>query len=199
MRAMRNKQGWMAALILAAIAASGCGEFVRQGRSPSQLVITSILTIRGTGTTPTTGFGSGPLLSDVPAAGETTFNDFGQVTLRVIRRDPLDPVAATDVNRVTVTRYRVSYRRSDGRNEPGVDVPRAFDGATTMTVASGAEAAMVFELVRHVAKLEAPLSVLGSSPVVLTTVADVTFFGHDQAGNEVSATGAVQINFANFN
>ncbi len=37
-----------------------------------------------------------------------------------------------------------------------------------------------------------------NSFVVLTVIADVTFYGRDQAGNAVSATGSVQINFANF-
>jgi hypothetical protein len=26
----------------------------------------------------------------------------------------------------------------------------------------------------------------------------VTFYGHDQAGNEVSATGSIQVDFGNF-
>ena len=60
-------------------------------------------------------------------------------------------------------------------------------------------ARLSIELVRHVAKLEAPLFVLGSSPEVLTMVAEVTFYGRDQAGNDLSASGNVQINFANFN
>ena len=30
-------------------------------------------------------------------------------------------------------------------------------------------------------------------------VAEVTFYGRDQAGNDLSASGNVQINFANFN
>jgi hypothetical protein len=195
------KRGGAAAVLLAAMLSSGCGEFVRQSQSPSQLVIVSILTARGTGTVATT-FVNGPLLSDVPAPGETTFNDFGQATLRVILRDPgtaAIPTAASDINDVTITGYRVVYRRSDGRNTPGVDVPRAFDGAVTFTVRPGATGVGVIELVRHVAKLEAPLAILGTSTVVLTIVADVTFFGRDQAGNELSATGNVQVNFANFN
>jgi hypothetical protein len=53
--------------------------------------------------------------------------------------------------------------------------------------------------VRHVAKLEAPLAFLGRTPEVLTMLAEVTFYGRDQAGNDVTANGTVQINFANFN
>ncbi|MCK7469888.1 MAG: hypothetical protein MZU95_03085 [Desulfomicrobium escambiense] len=42
--------------------------------------------------------------------------------------------APTPVNSVTVTRYHVAFKRSDGRNTPGVDVPYAFDGAATGTI-----------------------------------------------------------------
>ena len=41
-------------------------------------------------------------------------------------------------NFITVTRYHVEFRRTDGRNTPGVDVPYAFDGAGTVTVAESA-------------------------------------------------------------
>ena len=78
-------------------------------------------------------------------------------------------------------------------------MPHPIDGAVTFTVRVDQTAAGVIELVRHVAKLEAPLAALVNSSVVLTTIAEVTLYGHDQAGNELSASGNVQINFANFN
>jgi hypothetical protein len=46
--------------------------------------------------------------------------------------------------------------------------------------------------------MEPPLATLKSSNVVLTVIADVTLYGRDQAGNEVSTTGSVQIKFADF-
>ena len=201
MRAKLFIRGGAAAVLVAATLSSGCGEFVRQSRSPSQLVIVSILTAPSTsGTVPTT-FGNGPLLSDV-LTGSTVFDDFGQVTLRVILKDPGapgTPTAPSVLNDVTITRYRVTYSRSDGRNTPGADVPYPIEGAVTFTVRVDQTAAGVIELVRHVAKVEAPLAGLSNSLVVLTTIADVTLYGRDQAGNELSATGKVQINFANFN
>ncbi len=57
-------------------------------------------------------------------------------------------------NEVTINRYRVVFRRSDGRNTPGVDVPYGFDGAATGTIPSGGTLTLGFEIVRHVAKLE---------------------------------------------
>ena len=88
------------------------------------------------------------------------------------------------------------YRLLNGRNTPGVDVPHPVRGALTLTVPTGGLGTGVFELVRHIAKVEPPLGAIGT--VVLTTIADVTFYGRDQAGNRVSTSGSVQINFANF-
>ena len=77
-------------------------------------------------------------------------------------------------NEVTVTRYRVTYRRSDGRNTPGVDVPYAFDGAATGTIPSGGALTLDFELVRHVAKEEPPLAQLASNPTIISTITEIT-------------------------
>ena len=193
-----------AAVVVAAVLSSGCGDVARGSRSPSQLVIDSLLTAQGAGGAVPTTFVNGPLLSDVSANG-IVFNDFAQATLRVILRDPGPsgtPTAPSSLNDVTITRYTVTYMRSggpNGQNTPGVDVPHPIDGAVTFTIGAGQSAAGVVELVRHVAKLEAPLAVLVSSPEVLTMLAELTFYGRDQAGNDVSATGTVQVNFANFN
>ncbi len=196
-----------AVVLVATVLSSGCGEIARGSQSPSQIVIDSLLTARGTGVATPTTFVSGPLLSDVPNrfAGQTAFDDFGQATLRVILRDPGPPGAPTapsSLNDVTITRYTVTYSRSgspNGQNTPGVDVPHPIEGAVTFTIGAGRSATGVFELVRHVAKVEPPLAALGGGNDVLTMLAEVTFYGRDQAGNDVLATGIVQVNFANFN
>jgi hypothetical protein len=91
----------------------------------------------------------------------------------------------------------VVYRRADGRNTPGVDVPFPFDSGVTVTVtADGGSTG--FEIVRSVAKLESPLRALKDNPDMISTIAEVTFYGHDQAGNDLSATGMIGVNFANF-
>ena len=51
-----------------------------------------------------------------------------------IQGTPATAAAPTPLNQVTFTRYRVVYRRTDGRNAPGVDVPFPFDSAVTFTV-----------------------------------------------------------------
>ena len=101
---------------------------------------------------------------------------------------------------MTITRYHVSYRRADGRNVQGVDVPFAFDGATTVTVQGGGTASVGFELVRNIAKEESPLVQLGQpfNGTIITTFADVTFYGADQVGNDINVTGSIQVDFGNF-
>jgi hypothetical protein len=52
--------------------------------------------------------------------------------------------------------------------------------------------------VRHAAKEESPLVQLQSSPTIITTIAEVTFYGTDRVGNDVSVTGSIQVDFGNF-
>ena len=126
----------------------------------------------------------------------TYFSDPGSVTLRLSSKDI--SVAPTTNNEVTITRVHVAYRRADGRNVQGVDVPFAFDGATTGTVPASGTLTLGFMLVRNDAKLESPLVQLQSNGIIITTIADVTFYGRDRVGNDVSVTGSIQIDFGNF-
>ena len=131
----------------------------------------------------------------------TVFADPGRVELRVALKDvgqPGSPTSPTDNNAVTITRYRIWYQRSDGRAVPGVDVPFAFDGAATVTIDASGSAALAFELVRVQAKHEAPLRNLrgGGGALAISVVADVTFYGRDTVGREISAAGPISVVFA---
>ena len=205
MRSISRSIG-LAALV---IATGSCGDVVRQGRSPVYLVIATLQAAQGNHPT---ALGSN-LLSDVltivTTGGvcsqanpcPTIFNDVGSVTLRLALKDigtAANPTTPTTNNEVTITRYRVTYRRADGRNEPGVDVPFAFDGAATATVPSSGTLTMGFEIVRHVAKQESPLAQLVTNGSIITTLADVTLYGKDRVGNDISVTGTIQIDFGNF-
>src|SRR6185437_13935271 len=116
---------------------------------------------RGTSTT----FGS-VLQSDVLNVDPTTHvesiaADGGQAVFKLAMKDPgssASPNAPSTNNFITITQYHVEYVRSDGRNVQGVDVPFAFDGAVTTTVAGSATVG--FTLVRLQAKQEAPLTAL---------------------------------------
>jgi hypothetical protein len=80
-----------------------------------------------------------------------------------------------------------------------VDVPYPFDGAITLTVGTTVVSASL-NLVRIQAKQEAPLQALinGGGANVISTIARVTFWGRDQNGREVSVTGDIGVNFADW-
>jgi hypothetical protein len=124
------------------------------------------------------------------------FADLGQATLSLAMKDVT--VTPTSNNQVTITRYTVTYSRSDGRNAPGVDVPQPFDGALTMTLAPNSASSVSFELVRHAAKEESPLVQLIVNPNIITTIATVTFYGQDLVGNAITATASMVVEFGNF-
>ena len=187
-----------------------CGDVVRQGRAPVFLVIDRLEASRGG---PNESEFVGTLFSDVitnvttPAPCTeaspcpTVFADSGRVTLRLVPKDlgtATAPSVISTNNEVTIQRYRVSYKRGDGRNSPGVDVPYGFDGGVTGTVAATGSVVLTFELVRHIAKSEAPLVQLKINPAIIATIAEVTFYGVDRVGNEVTASGNVLIEFGNF-
>jgi hypothetical protein len=198
------------ALAALASAVTSCGDVVRDGRSPVFLVIDTLQGIRGGATA---GTPAGNLVSDVitlvttPAPCTTAspcptiFGDSGQAVLRAPLKDVgtvTNPTSPTTNNEVTITRLRVDYIRADGRNVPGVDVPYGFDGAATGTIGVGGTLTLSFVLVRNTAKSESPLVQLQGNGTILTTIARVTFYGQDRVGNEVSATGLIQVDFGNF-
>ena len=139
--------------------------------------------------------------SDVATNG-LVVEDEGRVLLALALKDPGTadlPSRPTSANFVTVTRYRVRYVRADGRSTPGVDVPYAFDGGMTFTVGPDGGVSR-FVLVRAQAKREAPLATLrnGGGAIALSTLAEVTFVGRDQAGHDVTVTGLIGVNFADW-
>jgi hypothetical protein len=179
-------------LLLAGLLAS-CGELTRQGTASSYLIVMSLQAASGADP----GAFGGTLSSDVITVVDdvpTVFSDPGNVTFRLGLKDPAG--AVSPANWITVERYTVAYTRTDGRNTPGVEVPYPIDGAVTATVSADAE--IGFTIVRIQAKLEAPLKALASGGPPISTIAEVTFYGHDQTGRAVSVTGRIGVTFANF-
>lgn len=198
----------LAGLVVLASSVS-CGDVVRQGRAPVFLVIDSMTATRGGGAAQLGNVLQSDVITNVIAPAPctatapcpTVFSDNGTVVLRLSPKD----VATAGVgnapstnNQVTINRYKIVYRRTDGRNTQGVDVPYAWEGAATVTVPATGTATLSYELVRHTTKQEPPIVQLISSPTIITTIAEVTFYGRDQVGNDISATGSIQVDFGNF-
>jgi len=187
------------------LASTSCGsELLRTGRAPVYLVVVNTSASSSNG-----GAATAFLQSDVqtivdstvngqPTKVPTIYSDNAVVTLRV---DPKNPsVDTTLINAVTLTRYHVNFRRTDGRNTPGVDVPYPIDGGLGVTINAGETQDVAFEIVRHQAKLEPPLrNLVGVGGLgFISTIAEITFFGRDQNGNEVTATALMDVQFGDF-
>jgi len=114
---------------------------------------------------------------------------------------------------ILINRYMVRYFRTDGRNVEGVDVPYSISGglATAVDVdLTDKNVTIPIEVVRAQAKLEPPLRNLrglvtsptsanvGGTALVITVIAEITIYGHQISGEDVSATGQVQIDFGDF-
>jgi hypothetical protein len=206
-----NKAVWGAGIRFATavglgLATVSCGSLTTQGTASSYLIIKSL---EGASGADDGKFGT-HLSSDVLTVVEesnTYFSDPARVEFSLGLKDPGSPTspnAPSQNNFITVDRYRVRYIRSDGRNTEGVDVPYAFDGAFTATVSGDTSSGFI--LVRNQAKQEAPLKALACqtrglcnfNPVVISTIAEVTFYGHDQTGREVSTVGKIGVSFGDF-
>ena len=148
---------------------------------------------------------SNVIQSDVLSVDSTTgatviFADMASAALRAYLLDP-DPILGTSqYNSIIVTRYIVSYFRSDGKNREGIDIPYSFEGYINEQIDANQVVDISFVIVREVAKAEPPLVDLsiGRSDGVLEVTAKVEFFGHDLTEREVKATAYISIFFANY-
>ncbi len=187
-----------ALLAILVLASASCGEMTRQGTASSFLAVETLEAASGA----EPGEFGGDLASDVITVVNgtpTAFADIARVNFVLMLKDPGTvnvPNSPGPNNAITIDRYHVQFIRADGRNTPGVDVPYPFDGAFTLTVFDRAEAA--FTLVRVQAKREAPLSGMVNNGIRLSTIAEITFYGHDQTGREVSTVGRIGVNFNNW-
>ena len=187
---------------------SACGgDLMRTGRSAVFLTVEKMEASSGGAA----GSASAFLLSDVQVLVDQTvngvtvkmptiFNDSLTATIRSNEKNQNPDSLLTIISAVTLTRYHVDFRRTDGRNTPGVDVPFGFDGGLGVTIPPGSTAAVSIDLVRHQAKLEPPLKNLAGvgGQGFISTIAEVTFYGRDQNGNDVAVTGRIDVQFADF-
>ena len=199
-RMILSMAGRVAGAAACVISLASCGgEMLRTGRSPVYLVVERV---------EASAQGGSPeafLISDVRLEDGSVFNDNVSLTLRSVEKNP--DATTAPINTITLTRYRVDFRRTDGRNTPGVDVPYGFDGGLSVSVAPNSPATVSFEVVRHQAKLEPPLKNIAAFSAAgrslsglgfLSTIAEITVYGRDQNGNEVSVAARLDVHFGDF-
>lgn len=187
-KAVWGRRALLALALASTVGVTSCSETIRTGQASSYLVITSLTGGDDNDST---------VESDVVSDEGSIFTDSGQVSLALQMKDQGGP-GPSPVNSITLTQYRVEYIRSDGRNTPGVDVPYPFTSGVTTTISDAGSVG--FTLVRIQAKLEAPLRALrgGGGATAISTIARITFYGHDQTGREVSVTGNLDVTFADW-
>ena len=189
----RSKAVWgsrvgLALAMVATVVLPSCSKAVRTGQASSYLIITSLVGGQQDDTT---------VESDVVSDDGTVFTDVAQATFELQMKDP-NGLGPSPANSITLSQYRVEYVRSDGRNVQGVDIPFSFTGGVTTTISDSGSVG--FTLVRLQAKQESPLRALrsGGGARVISTIARITFYGHDQTGREVSVTGNLDVTFADW-
>lgn len=140
------------------------------------------------------------LQSDVLSSKGTVRADIAKAVLQASLLEPSSLLGPSQYNNIMVTRYAVSYSRSDGKNREGVDVPYSFEGSLSTLIEVGQSVNLGFVIVREVAKLEPPLVNLaeGRGEGVLQVKARVDFYGQDLTNRKVKATGYLSIFFANY-
>ena len=183
---------------------ASCGDGVaRRSDRPSYLVITSA---RGC-----VGAEPGHVRHDVVQLGRhhrgeqpaTIFNDPGQATIPA--GDEGSGLRRTSPNAAHVQqlhhRHAVPRRVRRGPTatmSQGVDVPYAFDGAATTTV-TGTPPRCAFHARPEPGEGRgAAQGAAAETDVLITTIAKVTFYGHDQTGAKSACSGNIEVTFGNF-
>ncbi len=184
-------------LIIAALAMASCNSLENESTSGSLLQIISL-----TGNDLQGNEGSTTVFSDVITNGGI-INDNGVAEISVVPIDPfLTANEITPYMDVLVDQIDVKFERTDGRNTEGVDVPYSFSQPMNIVVSINKVVEVPFVLIRHVAKLEAPLLALREVPsqvFVLQLIAIVTIHGKDLGGHRVApVTGYISVWCANF-
>ncbi len=184
-------------LIIATLFLASCVAKENDSTAGSFLVISSL-----TGNDLEGNEGSTTVFSDVLTAG-SIINDNGvaKVTAELFDQS-ISNDSATAYQNVVVDQIDVEFRRTDGLNTEGVDVPFSFTQPMNILVAIGAEVDIPFVLIRHVAKLETPLIELRewvNQEKVLQLVAKVTIHGKDVSGHRINpVSGYINVWCSNF-
>ena len=198
MKNIRTKRHiWMGlALLAASLFLPACNPLENDSKSNSILVVESVIG------KDMSGNDSDFAQSDVLKSDGSIAADTAKATLLTRLLDPKPILGTSQYNDIMVTRYVVTFSRTDGRNTPGVDVPFSFEGSMSTLVRVDNSTIVSFVIVREAAKLEPPLLNLSDSAYgdILNMTAKIDFYGHELADTTrvVKATGYLTISFANY-
>jgi hypothetical protein len=188
-----------AAVLSAAIVLAACNPVENKSQSASLLTVTRIRSTDALGNE--VGFLQSDVLYVDPLTGAQSWRaDAATATLSASTLEPNPRLGTSEYYNIQVTRYVVTYIRSDGMNREGVDVPYSFEAGLSILVSVGQPTDISFVIVREVAKQEPPLVGLRQALPgdALNVTAKVEFYGHDLANKEVKATGYLPVFFGNY-
>jgi hypothetical protein len=127
------------------------------------------------------------------------YSDFVTVTLQAALLDPNPIMGASQYNDIMLTRYVVTYTRSDGATAEGTAVPYHFEGNLSTRLKIGSSVTVPIMIVRDIAKNQPPLNALiGDRTGMLEGTARIDFYGHDLRNREVTQTGYITVRFADY-
>lgn len=184
MKTMTKKRLMLAALALVALAGLSCSNELTDNTAPVELVLSVDQDLNRI------DFRSGAAGCDVAV---------GTVTVRSFVKNTQAPTG--DLNRVRITRYRVSYRRVDG----GTQVPRSYVRPMDALIDAGGEQDLSdFVIFETDALTQAPFAALLPSnggrdpetgrPLVKLEVI-LELFGETLGGSNVSDSTSFQLDF----
>lgn len=185
------------AILTAVFFVFSCNPIEKDSKSATMLIVKEI-----TGTD-FEGNSANFLQSDVikESEGGTVYADIANATLSARLLDPDPKIGSSHHNNIQLTRYVVTYSRSDGKSGQGIDIPYSFEGSLTILIEVDSSVDISFIIVRAAAKLESPLVDLSyprGEEGELKVKARIDFYGHDLGNRKVMATGNLTIYFANY-
>lgn len=184
---LKNKKTLAAAIAIAALGALSCGTELTDNAAPVELVVTNTQNLR--------------IIDVNPATGDTSCDaNIGTLNLQVLQKRAPAEGQPTTFNQVRVSRYRVSYRRTDG----GTLVPNPFVRSIDTLVGVGQTAGSNFTVLELDVFLRAPFASLfpqngGRDPetgrplVKMEVIVEV--FGETLAGENVYDATAFPLDF----
>ncbi len=123
----------------------------------------------------------------------TIFNDVGEATFSVALKDVTNASLIEPSTNNTVTLTTLSRDLSPRRRPQHARRRRALSASTAAPPSRSRRwqrRRLGFEVVRHVAKQESPLVQLATNPTIITTIAEVTFYGTDRSATTSACPAA---------
>jgi len=165
-----------------------CNPIENDSDSSSFIVVESIMGKDLSGNDSTVAF------SDVSSG----LPDSVTATLRSALLDPNPINGASQYSDIMLTRYVVTYTRSDGATGEGSDVPYHFEASLSTLLPVGSSVTLPLLIVTDTAKGQAPLAALIGTSNVLDCTARIDFYGHDLRNKTVTQVASIQIRFLDF-